>query len=385
MRTDSALLRTVNERRAMNELRRSGRLTRTELGERMRVAFPTVLRVVESLMAKGWVRDVGLGASNGGRRPQVLEINPGGAYALGVEVARDWARFAAVNLGSEIVAKDKVPMARLDDPSQLVRHLNTFVDNIGLPRSRCLGVGLAAPGPLDPERGLMPPVVELPHTWHGVPLVRMVEEALSVPARLSNDADAAALGEYWCGPHYGVPSLLFVLLDIGVGAGWVWNGSVYPGTHNAFGEIAHMVLAMPERLADIDQVHTLNVVSTPLIARAIAARRPVKEGETIADFVANARAGREPDRSVIARVLDVLAVGLSNLTDMLDPTRIVLGGATVTAAPDVLTALAERFLVLQPDRRDLLALAHYGDWAETVGAAAVVLQQVFDATLLVPA
>lgn len=349
------------------------------------MAFPTVLRVVDSLIAKRWVREIGLGESNGGRRPQVLEIEPAGAYAIGVELGRRGIRMVGVDLMSNIVESEAISLRRMSSVDDFLENLSRFLDRCPVGRDRCLGIGVSVPGPLDPSIGRVPEVIEMPACWHQAEIVQQITDAFDLPTELGNDADAAALGEYWCGPRYNASPLLFVLIDVGIGAGLIHHGALYSGARNAFGEISHMVIRMPDSLENIRVEHTLNMVSLPGVYGGIPARLDHRRSEIQADRERWNHGDQEAGfNGFVPRVLDTLAVGLSNLAHVLDPAILVLGGERFLALPDGYHQIRQRYRELHPCRGEEIVVAHFGEQAVAVGAAALVLQQVFDATLLTP-
>ena len=100
--------------------------------------------------------------------------------------------------------------------------------------------GISCGGPLDPVRGLILSPPNLP-PWGTLPVVRIIEESLGVPARLQNDADAGALVEWQFGAGVGVRHMLFITHGSGFGAGIIANGALYQGSGQA-GEIGHVRL-----------------------------------------------------------------------------------------------------------------------------------------------
>ena len=86
------------------------------------------------------------------------------------------------------------------------------------------GLGMAAPGPLDPVAGiaLAPPTLQ---GWREVPLAALLSKRLGMPVRLENDANAAALGEWRFGAGQGTASMVFVTVSTGIGGGVIADGA----------------------------------------------------------------------------------------------------------------------------------------------------------------
>jgi len=103
------------------------------------------------------------------------------------------------------------------------------------------GVGIGAPGPTDPGRGVLINPPNLPG-WRNVPLAAMVREVAGCPAHLENDANLAGLGEFHHGAGRGSSTMVYVTWSTGIGAGLILDGKLFSGASGAAGEVGHMVL-----------------------------------------------------------------------------------------------------------------------------------------------
>lgn len=163
-----------------------------------------------------------------------------------------------------------------------------------------VGVGVAAPGPLDHARGVLHHVTGFPR-WAGYPLRDALARRLGMPVVLDKDTNAAALGLALRGPE----SLAYLHLGTGLGAGLVLDGRIHRGKRNGAGEFGHQVLQLdgpPCRCGKHGCAEALCLEA-------------VRRGDT-----------REAAR--------VLGVGAANLVSLLDVDRVLLGGRTVLADPD---------------------------------------------------
>ena len=109
------------------------------------------------------------------------------------------------------------------------------------PQANVAGIGVGAPGPLDPKAGIViaPPTLA---GWHDVPLIDILGQHFGLPVRLENDANAAALGEWRFGAGRGSGSLVFVTVSTGIGGGVVADGHIYHGRRGLAAEIGHMTI-----------------------------------------------------------------------------------------------------------------------------------------------
>jgi glucokinase len=101
------------------------------------------------------------------------------------------------------------------------------------------GIGLAMPGPLDPEHGILIAAPNLP--FHNTPIGKLVQQACGGPVFLGNDADLAGLAEYNRGAGRGTRSMIYITISTGIGGGLILDGKLHTGRGQG-GEIGHMVL-----------------------------------------------------------------------------------------------------------------------------------------------
>jgi glucokinase len=151
----------------------------------------------------------------------------------------------AVALGDEtgrIAARRRRPIATSGDPradvNAMLRDAHELLAEAGVAASALRGVGVAAPGPIDFERGVVESPPNLPG-WGSVPLRDWLASAFDAPVHVENDANAAALAEWRFGAGRGARHLVYLTMSTGVGGGLVLDGQLYRGTGGA-GEAGHM-------------------------------------------------------------------------------------------------------------------------------------------------
>lgn len=207
--------------------------------------------------------------------------------------------------------------------------------------------GISCGGPLDPGNGLILSPPNLP-PWGALPVVRIMEDALGVPSRLLNDADAGALVEWTYGAARGCRHLVFVTHGSGFGAGLILNGALYQGTGQA-GEIGHVRL---ERLGPIGYGKAGSIegfCSGGGIAQLAqqAATERYQRGQSVAfcsgpgevhfiraeDAARAAADGDETARGVFDLAGEYLGRALALLVDVFAPERIVLGAVYQRSQP----------------------------------------------------
>jgi glucokinase len=242
-------------------------------------------------------------------------------------------------------------------------------------RLRSIGVGCG--GPLDRERGLILSPPNLPG-WDEVPVVRLLEERLGVPALLDNDANAAALGEHEYGAARGLRNFVYVTISTGIGAGVIIDGRVLHGVGDGAGEVGHILVAPDGPPCGCGSRGCLEAVcSGTSIARRAAERlnvdaRPslLREAFTAKNLTARAVAEAAERGDAVAReVWDetcfYLARGISNFITVLAPEAVILGGGVATAGEQLLAPVQrqvrETVKILPIERVQIVQAALAGD------------------------
>ena len=161
--------------------------------------------------------------------------------ALGIDIGGTNTSFGIVNRRGEIIAKGGMPTAHGGSVHEYVNALRDkmqpLIDEAG--HSNIAGVGVGAPNG-NFYTGEIAFAPNLP--WHGViPLAKLFKEALNLPCTLTNDANAAAIGEMTYGAAKGMNDFIVVTLGTGVGSGFVANGKLIYGHDGFAGELGHVI------------------------------------------------------------------------------------------------------------------------------------------------
>jgi glucokinase len=251
--------------------------------------------------------------------------------------------------------------------------------------STLTGLGIATPGWVDSENGIVPAAPQL-IGWRDVPIVRLLEERLGIAVRLENDANAAALGECVFGAGRGARHMVYITISTGVGAGIIADGRLYGGARGSAGELGHTIVDPNGPVCGCGNHGCLESLSsgTAIARRAAEAAEAGrsaaladikgKEGRLSARLVAEAaRAGDEAALAIYDEAGRYLGIALANVVNLLSPEAIVLGGGVMNSR-DLFLETAERTLrelaLDEPLKYVRLESAELGDHAGALGMIA---------------
>lgn len=385
-------LRRGNRSEALWELFMHGPLTRQELGAAIGVSLATVSNLVGDLVAQGAVIEVGLEESARGRPRGVLQVNPSFGYAIGVDVGETAFFTELFDLGMTVLASHRstTDLSRLD-PRDAVTHVVEGVEAVlstaEVPLERVLGVGVGVPGLV--EHGADAVVYGQSVGWEAVPLGRMLRERISLPLIIDNGAKTLGQAEQWFGAARGTDNAIIVLLGIGVGTSIISNCGLSRGATSSAGEWGHTTVMMDGRPCRCGAAGCLEayIGAGALVDRYDELRRrerPTLNPNDLEDRVAAIMAAPPDDRAA-AQVLDEtvrhLGAGVSDLVNLFNPERIVIGGwfghALGLPVIDRVRAAAEKSALRLPFSHVSIVEAELGRDAVALGAATLPIAQMF--------
>ncbi|MGQ4513042.1 ROK family protein [Streptomyces sp. DW26H14] len=383
-----------NQAVVLDAIRTRGPVSRIELGPLTGLTNQTVSNVVRRLLDAGLIAESGQAPSSGGKRRTLLVPRADGAYALGVHLDPDAAVIALVDLAGSVLHSRRFALPRPSVPEEVVdevaRAALRLPEHAAIDRGRLLGLGVAAPGPIDGATGT---VVEPPNLagWRRVPLLDMFAKATGMPVALDNDATAAAIGERWIGGKKRADGFLFLYMGAGLGAGIMLNNHVLRGGSGNAGEIGHVQIEAGHRLCDCGSNGCLGPHCNPaalvddLFVRhgRAAARRIGLSGEpgTVrADWRLLRRATRAGDPAaceVVRLAGRRMGQAVRGAVALLDVSRVVLGGEALGGVEHVLgdeiDAAVNTTSVTRTLGRVTVEPSLIGETAGAVGAASLVL------------
>lgn len=182
---------------------REQHISRAEIARQRELSRSTVSLIVDELLKLGLVQEVGVGESRGGRRPIVLRFNDDAAVILGVDLGATHVAVTLTNLRGTVLSWETQKHPVREDPPGALALVDTLAERCletwGGSQRLLMGVGMAVPSPVDPERPELLHEVLVPG-WKGVNVSRRLHKRFRVPVIVDNDANLGALAERWWGP-----------------------------------------------------------------------------------------------------------------------------------------------------------------------------------------
>lgn len=251
------------------------------------------------------------------------------APVLGIDIGGTKTAAALVDRGGRVLQRREAPTpARSGREAVLDAAARLAADLLGAAAGP-VGVGTA--GTVDPTTGTIRYATDSLPGWTGTPVADALAARLGRPVRVTNDVNAAALGECWAGAGRDHAHVLLVAVGTGLGGALVRNGRVEAGARGAAGEVGHLPAPGAERLrcGCGRHGHLEAIASGSGLAAAYAVETGTQvTGRTVAD---RAAAGDAVARRVVDRAGAALGAALAGLVALLDPDAVLVAGGAAGA------------------------------------------------------
>jgi glucokinase len=258
--------------------------------------------------------------------------------------------------------------------------IRTAVKSAGLTMERIAAIGVATPGLMDIPAGI---ILEPPNLkpWKNVPVRQHVADVFKLPTAFQNDANAAAMGEYWAGAGRNTRSMVLFTLGTGIGGGIIIDGKVLEGRHSHGAELGHMIIEMSNpRLCGCGRRGCLEAyASAPsVVQRTREALQKAGDISALGELSSRgifdaAAAGNALAARIVEETAYYLAIGATNAMHAIDPDMVVFGGGMIAAGDGFLERIrhhVRRLAFPVPAEKTEVRYAELGSDAGFIGAAA---------------
>lgn len=278
-------------------------------------------------------------------------------YSLGIDIGGTNIAAGVVDDKFNIIAKSKIKTnsdrgyeAVLKDIAEAGR---IAVSGAGMKIDDMDWVGMGCPGTCNPESGLVEYSNNL--KWENVPLQKYVGDSLGIPAYIENDANAAALGEFYAGAAKGSKSAIIITLGTGLGAGIIIDGKLFSGSNYAGAEIGHTVINVDgeqctcgrkgcfETYCSATALVKFTKRAIELHPESAMVKVAEEEGKVSGRTAFNAaKIGDKTGQEVVDYFIKNLACGIINTINIFQPEILCIGGGVSNEGDTLLNPLKNR-------------------------------------------
>lgn len=391
------LKRDTDSRAAMilYELWKEGPISRGVLAEKMGLNLPTVSAVVQELIKSGDLIEEGFATSTGGRKAQLLDVNPKRGGIVAIEFSARGILSASSDMKGRLHnhvirpfnmahGKDAAIQAMIEAAEDQRGFLK---DDEGLDLAR---IGIGVSGLVDEPRGVSM-VFPRFEEWQNVELVKIISEHFGVPVDLTNHVIGTTLAESIFGRFRELKNYIYIHLGPGLGAGLVIDGKVFRGRKSTVGEFGHMTVDDGGPICYCGNYGCLETVASDW-ALVNQAKDAINEGvqshipENVDDsgrITPNAifQAAEMGDRlagNIIDKAGHYLGTALASLVNLMAPEAVIFGGSMSEEGERLIKSIRHTMKrrALEALEKDIeVDLCSFGAQAGVVGAVAMALHK----------
>ena len=327
-KTENKDKKNITRKKIINYVLNNHVTSKAGIAKELNLSMPTVLANVNDLLEKMVLEETGEYASTGGRKAKSIGINKSYCHAMGILITANHIEMVLVNLGDEIIKKDRIRLkftAELSYCTEVAQKVKTFLEG-ELAKNTLLGI---------------------------------LEQALEIPVYFENDANAAMLAE----KKQKYPNAIYLSLNHTLGGAFCIDGKLFRGQNQKAGEFGHMILVPGGRKCYCGKSGCAD-------AYCAASVLTQNNRQSLDAFMEKIESGDEKILQTWNEYLDHLAVLISNLRMAYDM-DIILGGDVGGVLSDYMIPLGEKVMAYNGFEHDVSYLKNcsYKKEASAVGAA----------------
>lgn len=360
-------------------IRKKGPISRTEISRVTDINMVSISKYMKAFLDKDFVVEKGFNVSTGGRRPELVEFNTKGGYAIGVDLSAGEYIAVMTDLGYNLTGKVSCPKGREKKPdaeSKVAALVEELIRKSGVNQGSIKAIGMGTSG-----NGLLS-------------IGAAVEKKLGIPTYMASEAAAAAYGEKKLNAAADVEDMLYMHSDIGCGI--VVMGDIYFGAGGNAGDM----LSFNERLAEEEEnaffkgaqylrpwCVDLGMIEAAKreIERGIGTKMVALAGGNIGDVtrlvvIEAARQNDEIALDIVKNVAVNLGIRVAYLVNIFDPEVVVIGGGIEKAGDLIMDPIKKeirKFTVARQSENVKVIPSALGEDAVSLGAAALAVRELF--------
>lgn len=306
---------------------------------------------------------------------------------FGVDLGGTTTKIGLFDIDGTLLEKYEIPTNKQENGKYILDDINRFINQVltdkTIDKSDIIGIGLGVPGAVK-DNGVVNKCINL--GWDVMNVEQIMKEKTALPVKVGNDANMAALGEYWKGGANRFSSIVLLTIGTGIGGGIIINGRPMNGINGAAGEIGHMPVVYDEtetcncgKTGCLEQVASASGIAR--IAKKMLGNTDKKTSLKDAEIITaktvfdEAKKGDAVALEVVAYVTKYLGVALADIAGVIDPACFVIGGGVSAAGQFLIDQIAASYRknVFHPCRDTYIILAELGNDAGMYGAAKLVI------------
>jgi len=340
-------IRENNQKVLAQYLFHYGTTSRSNLSNVFHLSSPSVYKNIAQLIEQNIVFEIGEGDSEGGRRPMMLSFNYDMGYIVSMDLKGEYLKLALANLGLNIIGRKEICIQHFQNGQDLfakcIEAIHDLMKTNHIDSSMLLSIAVGIPGSINQQTGK----VNMPPIWFNVGDIKRIEDLIleafpTCRIIIKNDINLAAIGEMRYGIGKGCKNLIYVSVDMGVGAGIIMNGKLYEGSRLSSGEIGYSRTSLQTSKTLEDEISivaiTQRIKEHVLFNQDGRAVKFLSKDQKTINMKAINQALVKKDKELLNIMEDIsnkLGMILSNICALLDIELIIIGGKIIDINYDI--------------------------------------------------
>lgn len=318
-------IKETNRKKIIKLLLEKNEVTKLDISRSLDISITTVSTNITELKKEGIVSDVRSLESTGGRKAMALKINENCRFALGIALTPRHVKLSLINLKKEIIDDVRIRHNKKDIESIIAiakENIKKILNSKEISIDKLLGIGISIPGTVDSEEGIIKNCYLLGAENYN--LKKSFEE-FNTTIYIDNEANLSAYYEFLNRKDI-LSNLLYVSITDGLGLGIIIDGKIYRGSNNAAGEMGHIKIIIGGKSCKCGSKGCLESYTSKNVLLEDFNEISNEKLDDIEEFISLFEKGDKTTKEVLERYFNILGIGIANLTMLLDPSSVVLGG-----------------------------------------------------------
>lgn len=323
------LIRDMNTQLVLRTIMDEGPISRASVSQKLGLTKATVSAIVQVLLNKELVLEIGSDDTKRGRKPILLELNKSCAYSISIDLSTDYITLFSANLmGENCVLKQ---MENRENQSTILPALIRMIEEMQqqLPASTygLVGICIGIHGVVHKNQ-----LVFVPYSpYQGLDFAGTLEKHFQIPVLAENEANLSVLGEWAYSFH--AKNMLSISVHAGIGVGIIMDNQLITGQDGYAGEFGHTIISIDGRPCPCGNQGCLEQYGSE---RALLKELSEQKGHKITPehFMHLFQKGDEDARHTMDLFVKYMSIAISNLLTTFNPEIIVINSSFTMNFPD---------------------------------------------------
>ena len=329
------LIRDINSNLVLETIINSGPISRAMISKKLGLTKATISAIVQDLMDKKLVIEIGSDDTSMGRKPILLSFQKDAGYAISIDLGVNMIYGLRTNLAGEIYTKKhiKTPKAAGNIIQIITEFIKSLIEEHSDTTYGLVGIALGIHGVVNNNKIIFTPYFDL----SGIELKKELEDSFKVPTYLENEANLSVLGEKTF--MYDYPNIVNISIHSGVGLGIVIDHSLYTGFSGHAGEFGHTIIEINGRKCPCGNCGCLEqYVSERALVQEFAQMKGLEN--TDFDYLSSSYQNGDQDAlTIFNKFIKYMAICVNNVLNTYNPDIVVINSSFITCYPELIKSI----------------------------------------------